>query len=59
MAVLFFYSAIGKIKGDEWWNGDTICYIFANNDYYNRTLLDLFASHYWLVNVATYLTVLI
>ena len=29
------------------------------DDYYNGMLLDLLASHYWLVNVATYGTVLI
>jgi predicted DCC family thiol-disulfide oxidoreductase YuxK len=58
MAVLFFYSAIGK-RGDDWWNGDAIWYVFANNDYYNRSLLDLLASHYWLANAATYLTVFI
>ncbi len=59
MAALFFYSAIGKLKGDEWVNGDAIWFVFANNDFYNRVLLDLLASHYWLVNIATYLTVLI
>jgi predicted DCC family thiol-disulfide oxidoreductase YuxK len=59
MAVLFFYSATEKLRGDEWWNGDAIWFVFANIDYYNRVVLDLLASHYWLVNVATYLTVLI
>ena len=59
MAVLFFYSGIEKIRGDEWWNGDAIWFVFAHNDFYNRAVLDLFASHYWLVNVATYSTLLI
>ena len=59
MAVLFFYSAIGKLKGDEWWNGDAVWYVFANIDYYNRPLLDLFAAHYWLANLATYLPIVI
>jgi predicted DCC family thiol-disulfide oxidoreductase YuxK len=59
MAVLFFYSGVNKLRGDEWWGGDAIWILFAHVDYYNRGLLDLFASHYWLVNVATYLTVLI
>lgn len=59
MAVLFFYSGVEKIRGDDWWNGDAIWMVFAANDLYNGLLLDLFARHYWLVNVATYLTLLI
>ncbi len=59
MAVLFFFSAANKLKGDEWWSGDSIWAVVANIDFYNRPLLDLFASQYWLVNVATYLTLLI
>src|SRR5262249_16348293 len=40
-------------------NGDAIWMIFATNEFYNRALLDVLASHYWLVNVATYSTLLI
>jgi predicted DCC family thiol-disulfide oxidoreductase YuxK len=59
MAVLFFFSAADKLKGDDWWDGDAVWLVFSSNDYYNGALLDLFASHYWLANVATYGTVLI
>jgi hypothetical protein len=59
MAVLFFCSSIEKIKSDQWWNGDALWYLFVNVDYFNRPIVDLFASHYWLVNIATYSTVLI
>jgi predicted DCC family thiol-disulfide oxidoreductase YuxK len=59
MAVLFFYSAIGKLRGDDWWNGDAIWIVFTTGDHYNRFMLDLLASHYWLVNAATYGTILI
>jgi len=59
MAALFFYSAVGKLRGDDWWNGDAIWIVFTTGDHYNRFLLDLLASHYWLVNVATYATILI
>lgn len=59
MAVLFFFSAIEKVKGDEWWNGDAIWQLFATNEYYNGFFLDLFARQYWMVNVATYSTILI
>ena len=59
MAVLFFYSFVGKLRGDEWWDGDAIWMVFSTNEYHNGFLLDLFARHYWLVNVATYVPVLI
>ena len=59
MAVLFFFSAIDKLKGEDWWNGDAVWQVFVSNDYYNGFLLDLFANHFWLVNLATYATVLI
>ena len=58
MATVFFYSATEKLRGNDWRNGDAIWLVFSNIDYYNRFLLDLFASHYWLVNVATYGTIL-
>jgi predicted DCC family thiol-disulfide oxidoreductase YuxK len=59
MAVLFFYSGLEKIRGDEWWNGDAIWMVFSTNEFYNRPVLDVLAAHYWLVNVATYTTLLI
>jgi len=59
MAVLFLWSAVEKLRGDEWWNGDAVWTIFTNDELYTPFLLDVLASQYWLVNVATYLTVLI
>ena len=59
MAVLFFYSGIAKVGGYQWWDGDALWLVFTNIQYYNRVALDLFASHYWLSNVATYGTILI
>ena len=59
MAVLFFYSGIEKIRGNEWWDGDAIWMVFSTNETYSRFLLDVFAHQYWLVNVATYFTLLI
>jgi predicted DCC family thiol-disulfide oxidoreductase YuxK len=60
MAVLFFISGVEKLRGEEWWEGDAIWRVFVHTDYYNGTwLLDLLANHFWLVNVATYGTILI
>ena len=59
MAILFFWSAVEKIRGDDWWHGDAIWIVFANNEFYNRFMLDVLASQYWLGNIATYTTMLI
>jgi predicted DCC family thiol-disulfide oxidoreductase YuxK len=59
MAVIFLWSAVEKLRGDDWWNGDAIWVVFTNDELYSPFLLDVLASQYWLVNVATYLTVLI
>ena len=59
MAVLFFYSAISKLESDIWLSGDAVWTMFTIDEYYNRAILDALASHYWLVNLATYGTILI
>jgi predicted DCC family thiol-disulfide oxidoreductase YuxK len=59
MALLFFYTGLHKIKWEEWQNGDAIWVVFTQNEYHNSILLDLLARQYWLVQVATYSTVLI
>ncbi len=59
MAVLFFFSAAHKLGEKDWWQGDAIWHVFTTSEYYNATLLDLFATHFWIVNIATYGTVLI
>jgi predicted DCC family thiol-disulfide oxidoreductase YuxK len=59
MAVLFLWSAIEKFRGDDWWYGNAIWFIFTNDELYSPFLLSVLASQYWLVNVATYLTLLI
>jgi predicted DCC family thiol-disulfide oxidoreductase YuxK len=59
MAVLFFFSAVSKLRGDDWWSGDAVWVVFTTNEHYNRFALDFLASHYWLVNLATYGTILI
>ena len=58
MAVMLLYSGLSK-RGDDWWNGEAIWDVISTNQYYNRPLLDLFAHHYWLVNAATYGTILV
>jgi predicted DCC family thiol-disulfide oxidoreductase YuxK len=59
MVVLFFYSGIEKVRADEWWNGDAIWLALTTYEFYNGPLVWLLARQYWLVNVATYGTIII
>jgi predicted DCC family thiol-disulfide oxidoreductase YuxK len=59
MAILFFFSAASKLGGNQWWNGDAIWMVFSQHEYFSPVMLDLLARHYWMVNVATYSTLLI
>jgi len=59
MAILFFMSAVHKLRGDDWWDGDAIWHVFTVFNYLNTVLLDVLSRHYWLVNVATWTTILI
>jgi hypothetical protein len=58
MAVLFLYSGLGK-RGDDWWSGDAIWSVATTNEFYNPAAVGLLAHQYWLVNLATYMTILI
>lgn len=59
MAILFFYSATDKLRADEWWSGDAIWLATSTYEFYNPVVLRVLAPHYWLVNVATYATLII
>ena len=59
MAVLFLVSGTNKLRGEEWVQGNAIWRVFVADDYHSGMLLDLLASQFWLVNVATYATILI
>lgn len=59
MVVLFLFSGVDKLRGEDWREGEAIWLVFSHSDYYNSTLLSVLASQYWLVPVATYGTILI
>ena len=59
MAALFLYSAISKLGGNDWWTGEAVWTVFTTSEHYNPLVLQILASQYWLVNVATYGTILI
>ncbi len=58
MAVMFFFSGAEKLRGDDWWTGDAIWIAFTSNEF-DAPFLSLFAAQYWLINLATYGTVLV
>jgi predicted DCC family thiol-disulfide oxidoreductase YuxK len=59
MAIVLFFSASEKMRGDVWWQGDAVWHVFTDANYHNGFLLDLLSSQYWIVNLATYGTLVI
>ena len=59
MVVLFFYSGISKMARRRLEDGDAVWIVFTTDEHYNAFILSVLASHYWLVNFATYGTILI
>jgi predicted DCC family thiol-disulfide oxidoreductase YuxK len=59
MVILFFFSGVEKIRGDEWWNGDAVWLAFTTTEFYNDVMLAVLARQYWLAAVGTYATILI
>jgi predicted DCC family thiol-disulfide oxidoreductase YuxK len=59
MAVLFFYSSIEKIRGDEWWSGDAVWSAFTTLEFYNAPLVWVVAHNYWLITIGTYATIFV
>jgi predicted DCC family thiol-disulfide oxidoreductase YuxK len=59
MAALFFFSALEKLRGNNWWDGDALWFLFLTEIHYNTMALDFLVRHYWLGTIACYATVLI
>jgi predicted DCC family thiol-disulfide oxidoreductase YuxK len=59
MVVLFYWSGIVKVRGDDWWGGDAVWIAFTLNEFHNSFVMWLFANQYWLVTVTTYATIVI
>jgi len=57
MCIIYLFSALGKLQGESWWNGEAVWYSSANLEY--QFLIDLtwLANHPWLVSLLTHLTV--
>jgi predicted DCC family thiol-disulfide oxidoreductase YuxK len=58
MAALMFFSGIAKVRGDDWWNGDAVWHAMTTYEFYTSFAVDIAAHNYWLINVASYSTIL-
>src|SRR5262249_17798926 len=58
MVTLWFFSGIAKIRGDDWWNGDAVWHAVSTYEFYNPVVMAVTARNYWLINIATYSTIL-
>jgi hypothetical protein len=57
MCIIYFFSGLGKLQGDLWWDGAAVWYSLATLEY--QTLdMTWMVEHWWLVNLMTHVTVL-
>jgi len=58
MVILFFFSAAEKLYGDAWWYGNAVWIAITN---YQTAFVPagFLADHYWLINLATYGTIIL
>jgi predicted DCC family thiol-disulfide oxidoreductase YuxK len=58
MVILFFFSAAEKLYGDAWWYGNAVWMAITN---YQTAFVPVgfLAENYWLINLATYGTILL
>jgi Vitamin K-dependent gamma-carboxylase len=57
MCVIYFFAGISKLQGPSWWSGEAMWRAFANLEYQSMDLTWL-ASHPWIVNAMTHVSVL-
>ena len=56
MCVIYLFSGIGKIQGENWWNGNAILMAVANQEY--QSLNATWLIHYrWLASLLAHITV--
>jgi hypothetical protein len=57
MCIIYLFSALGKLQGESWWNGEAVWFSSANLEY--QYLVDMtWLAHYpWLVAILTHATV--
>jgi hypothetical protein len=56
MCIIYLFSGLGKLQGEQWWLGEATWTSLANLEY--QTLdMSWLANHEWLVNLMTHVTV--
>ncbi len=58
MVIFFFMAGATKLQGSSWWHGHALWYALTNYEYANLPIGWL-ADHFWLINLLTYLTILL
>lgn len=58
MALVFFFTAVQKLRGELWWSGDAVWVALNNTEFSHTAITEGLAQHFWLVNVATHAALL-
>lgn len=54
MAVVFFFTAVQKLRGELWWSGNAVWVALNNAEFSHTAITEVLAQHFWLVNLATH-----
>jgi hypothetical protein len=57
MCIIYFFSGIGKLQGDSWWNGEAVWISSANFEYQYLIDMTWLAGYPLIVNLLTHVTV--
>lgn len=58
MALVFFFTAVQKLRGELWWSGDAVWVALNNTEFSHTAMTEGLAQHFWLVNIATHAALL-
>lgn len=54
MAIVFFFTAVQKLRGELWWSGTAVWVALNNSEFSHTAITQVLAQHFWLVTVATH-----
>jgi hypothetical protein len=54
MAVVFFFTAVQKLRGELWWSGTAVWVALNNTEFSHTAITQVLAEHVWLVTVTTH-----
>jgi len=54
MAIVFFFTAAQKLRGDLWWSGEAVWVVVNNPEFSHAPIAGLLAERAWLITLSTH-----